>query len=923
MMTTMELLRLPALLYVAGMILLANTNLRLSQALGGGVSIAIGGFLYNSVGRSSSISTNAGPTSVQDSHVASIENRFVDCGVESKTVGHTSISFGASSAFGGAFAILHALQITSLNDGLQLPPAAFDLTGFNFTVVVSKSVFARCSAYTMSEAGRSAQADAAGGSVFARSVALSNFSVSNSHFSDSAVSVGAGAGALRSHSSGGAVAVEFNESGYSAAFFSSCSFVNCSARGADIPSIAVTGGAISVSLAASGTIIDSKFINCKIQRASILQSSEVGVSGGAGVSLSRSKNISVKFCVFDATDGQDDSTTSTGLAVFAAFSSYSLTDVIETSFRSSTVILSVRCVSDDGFYLVGCPVFGPQISVSNSNISQLTPNAIDAFIFIGSSLVSFDPYIMPTFTRFGMKCSLSDFAVFKDQSHISAAFPVVVFSCKACRQFDISHSANEVWLEHIVNSRNATNCVRSAVENNCPYGVKRCQTFVYVEQGFWTNFSESGRLLSASRCPDRYCGCELSKDACLLSPLLSANHEADSLCNGNRSGVLCGGCRQNFTHSLNGYSCVSNDDCLSNFGWVWAVSVIGFVLYSVYIVITSASKNDGFIMCVLFYGQISSFARIPPVVNEQAGNAETASWFSKSSQFSSILSMYRNSCYGSSMGAYEATATQLIGPLTVFSSSMLLIFPAKLLLKKFDDFVIKRKLNVTISFQTTLMNLLLMLFSSVSSVVFQLITCQDSGQGKVVFIDGTKSCSGAAFNGLVFVAVMLSLVPPLIWAGLKFNRIPVHVRATLCSPYSEAAYYWVALALLFRFIVSVLSATIRQFPSVSAMMLTMCTVCMLLLLQSKRPYIDQRTYFMDFFCYFCLIVQFLLQCLAGASESLGLSLNQNNRFFETVRDASTASAIVQCAFLVTQVRTFSHIFAQVLAVCNMCRFVFA
>jgi hypothetical protein len=910
LLTTLGWPRLQVLSYVADLVLLASTRLKLSQALGGSVAIAVGGFLLNSVGPISSTSSIAGQVSVQDSHIAAIENHLVDCAAESLTGGITSISFGASSAFGGAFAILHAPQITVLKNGLQLLPAAIDLVGFNFTVVVLKSIFARCSATSVSKAGRSAQVDAVGGAVCARSVAFSNFSVIDSHFSDSVVKVGAGAGALPSHSSGGAVAVEFNASDYSVAVFASCSFVNCTARGADSSSTAVTGGAISVSLAASVTIMDSKFIDCKIQGALSVQSNEVGVSGGAGVSLSRSKNAVVHFCVFDASDGQDDSTTSTGLAVFAASSSYSQTYLKGTSFRSSAVIFTVRCVSDDGFYFVRCPMNGPHVSVSNSNIVQLTPNT-DAFIFIGSSLMSFDPLISPMFTRFGLNCSLPNFAVFKDQSPISAAISLVVFSCKACRQFDISLSANEVWLEQIMDSRNATNCFRISDESDCPYGIKRCQTFVDVEQGFWTNFSESGKLLRASRCPDRYCGCDSSKDACLLSPLLAASHVADSLCSGYRSGVLCGGCRENFTHSMNGYSCVSNDDCLRSLGWVWTLSVIGFVIYSIYIVITSVRKNVGFFSCVLFYGQMSSFARIPPVVNEQADNSEIASWFSKSSQFSPILSAYQNSCYGPSMGAYEATAAQLIGPLIVFLSSMLLIFPAKLLLKKFHHFFRKRKLDVTISFQTTLMNVFLMLFSRVSSIVFQLITCQDTGQGNVVFIDGTKSCSGAAYNSLVFVAAMLSLGPLLIWAGLKFNKIPTQVRAVMCSPYTDAANYWAVLALLFRFTVSVLSATVRQFPSLSAMVLTMCTVCMLLLLQSKRPYVELRTYYMDFFGYLCLIVQFFLQSLAGASDSLGLSLNQNSRFFETVRNASAASATVQCVFLFAcycSTRTFSHAF---------------
>jgi hypothetical protein len=136
--------------------LLANTGLKCSQALGGGVSIAAGGFLFNSVGPTSNLVTTAGQTSVHDSHIASIENRFVDSTAESMTAGSASISFGASSAFGGAFSILDVPQITELQDGLQLLPGAIDLVSFNFTVVVLKSSFSRCSASSMSKAGRSA-----------------------------------------------------------------------------------------------------------------------------------------------------------------------------------------------------------------------------------------------------------------------------------------------------------------------------------------------------------------------------------------------------------------------------------------------------------------------------------------------------------------------------------------------------------------------------------------------------------------------------------------------------------------------------------------------------------------------------------------------------------------------------------------------
>ena len=78
------------------------------------------------------------------------------------------------------------------------------------------------------------------------------------------------------------------------------------------------------------------------------------------------------------------------------------------------------------------------------------------------------------------------------------------------------------------------------------------------------------------------------------------------------------------------------------------------------------------------------------------------------------------------------------------------------------------------------------------------------------------------------------------------------------------------------------------------MALAICSGGMLMLLLALSPYVERRTYYMDVFCHVCLTVQFMLQCLAGASESLGLSLNINNRFYATVRGAADASDILKC-----------------------------
>jgi hypothetical protein len=46
---------------------------------------------------------------------------------------------------------------------------------------------------------------------------------------------------------------------------------------------------------------------------------------------------------------------------------------------------------------------------------------------------------------------------------------------------------------------------------------------------------------------------------------------------------------------------------------------------------------------------------------------------------------------------------------------------------------------------------------------------------------------------------------------------------------------------------------------------------MLVMLVAFRPYVEPRTHFMDMLCHAFLIVQFLLQIIARASESMGVS----------------------------------------------------
>jgi hypothetical protein len=138
-------------------------------------------------------------------------------------------------------------------------------------------------------------------------------------------------------------------------------------------------------------------------------------------------------------------------------------------------------------------------------------------------------------------------------------------------------------------------------------------------------------------------------------------------------------------------------------------------------------------------------------------------------------------------------------------------------------------------------------------------------------------------------------MPVVFWALLKFNKIPAPAKAAVCSAYTDSRYYWVVIALLFRFIMTVVFATAREFPSVTAFALLICSVCMFGLLMWLRPYVEQRTYCMDLFCHVCLIVQFALQILVRDSESLGVAVAATNIFRPTIFSAAKASEALRYA----------------------------
>jgi len=379
-----------------------------------------------------------------------------------------------------------------------------------------------------------------------------------------------------------------------------------------------------------------------------------------------------------------------------------------------------------------------------------------------------------------------------------------------------------------------------------------------------------------------------------FQPSVSTN---DALCNSNRSGVLCGGCKPGFTQSLDGYSCIDNEVCMQNVGWTWTVTIIGYVVYSIYIVVSSLQVDDGLVMCVLFYGQMSLFASESQSSSSDTGTHASAvsAWFARVMQFDSITSLYSQTCYGINLSAYDVTAAQLAGPAIVLIFAMALT----LVVKRAQPLLKQRKIDVVVSIPATLSVVILLLFSSVTTVIFKLITCaQITGDSKddVVFIDGTVKCNDDKRKGLFAVVALLCLFPLVFAAALRWKRLSHNVRTAVCSAYLESRFYWGAVTLVFRLGMSIMFAAIRASPSTAAMVKSFLCVVMLTLLTYQKPYRSAFTYHLDVLCYVSLIMQFVLEILVHESDSLGVSPSPNSPFSHTLQVAVVASFALRYVF---------------------------
>ena len=144
-----------------------------------------------------------------------------------------------------------------------------------------------------------------------------------------------------------------------------------------------------------------------------------------------------------------------------------------------------------------------------------------------------------------------------------------------CTSNEYTYQAGSMFLSSItqvVESRE-----NKPICSSCPIGAN-CSNHIKALPNYW-GYKDKFDIVSMIRCPNGYC-CQ-GDESC---------KEINS-CNGNRTGPLCGRCKENFTESLFSPRCLLVDDCPA--GMILMLYIAGAVAYGLGLMAISFIKDVG------------------------------------------------------------------------------------------------------------------------------------------------------------------------------------------------------------------------------------------------------------------------------------------------------------------------------------------
>lgn len=343
---------------------------------------------------------------------------------------------------------------------------------------------------------------------------------------------------------------------------------------------------------------------------------------------------------------------------------------------------------------------------------------------------------------------------------------------------------------------------------SCPYGAN-CTQNIVAEPNFW-GFREKYNppTLNFITCPHGYCS----------SPQEADFPEYDS-CQGNRSGTLCGHCKESHTETLYSTSCAPSNECKDH--WIWPV---GLVYVSIMALLFTFKPP----IVSWIKRQILWFKTYEPANQDEdfdRGYLKIAFFFYQAANLllvsDTTLHILKTEVWEPIIGLFNfqhnvspVSTTGVICPfpgLSAVTKRLLLaspVFGTMLMIGVFymlhwgSKKIQGREAPPVGPYIGGILQTILLGYATLASMSFDLLTCVPIRSEKRLFYDGNIACFQpwqflfVAFDCVFFVPFLFVLM----WGSFKLYRGTVSVTNFLlacCLPL-PILLYWAYIALIYR-----------------------------------------------------------------------------------------------------------------------------
>ena len=343
---------------------------------------------------------------------------------------------------------------------------------------------------------------------------------------------------------------------------------------------------------------------------------------------------------------------------------------------------------------------------------------------------------------------------------------------------------------------------------SCPYGAN-CTQNIVAEPNFW-GFREkyNASTLNFITCPHGYCS----------SPQEADFPKYDS-CQGNRSGTLCGHCKESHTETLYSTSCAPSNECKDH--WIWPVGLIYVSIMALLFIFKPP-------IVPWIKRQILWFKNYEPANQDEdfdRGYLKIVFYFYQAANlllvYDTTLHILKTEVWEPIIGLFNfqhnvspVSTTGVICPfpgLNAVTKRLLLaspVFGTMLMIGVFymlhwgSKKIQGREAPPVGPYIGGILQTILLGYATLASMSFDLLTCVPIGSEKRLFYDGNIACFQpwqflfVAFDCVFFVPFLFVLM----WGSFKLYRGTVSVANFLlacCLPL-PILLYWAYIALIYR-----------------------------------------------------------------------------------------------------------------------------